>query len=188
MSDPTNSTLSNLILTSIPQSTWNWKTVGGVQLVAADVAVLDKSLLSTTLLTNRQLRKNQSNSMMANMARADSLFAFVLFLTGYWNTNAGLCPFGELGCRFHIVSAMSVVKLIRVGFPLTSDKILKPISMGNGRECIVICLFSIGMKQLFPPIIYLVCTTFMNVTSTLCFILIQFVTVVKATGLVMCVV
>ena len=156
--------------------------------MVADVAVLDKSLLSTTLLTNRLLRKNPSNIIMANMARADSLFAFVLFLTGYWNKNAGLCPFGELRCRFHIVSAMSVVKLIHVGFPFTSDKILQPISTGNGRECIVICLFSSGMKHLFPPIIYLVCTTFMNVTSTLCFILIQFVTVVEATGLVMCIV
>ena len=69
----------------------------------AAVAVLGNTRVVCTLLTNRQLRKDPHNLLMANLAMADGLFAVVLFFTGYWNTTAGLYPFGELAGRFHIV-------------------------------------------------------------------------------------
>ncbi|KAI0221964.1 hypothetical protein LSAT2_026780, partial [Lamellibrachia satsuma] len=138
MTESANATLSDLILTSIAQSASYWKTVDGVQLVAASVAVIGNTLVGINLLTNRQLRENTNNIMMTNLAMANGLVASALFLTGYWNTIAGLYPFGELACRFHIVfavsssqassnilAAKSVVKFIRVGFPFASDQMLQ---------------------------------------------------------------
>ena len=207
MTESANATLSNSILASITQSASYWKAVGGVQLVAASVAVIGNTIVGITLLTNRHLRENPNNIMMANLAMADGLFAFVLFFTGYWNTTAGFFPFGELACRFHIVfavsssqvsnnvlAAMSVVKFIHVGFPFTSDQMLQPIVI---RALVVICwlppfiwnigicLFSLGMKQFFPRICYPVYAVFVNFVSMMCFFLVQFVTVVVAMGLIL---
>ena len=144
---------------------------------------------------------------MANLAMADGVFAFALFFSGYWNTTAGLYPFGELACRFHItfylsstqvsnniLAAMSVVKFIHVGFPFSSDTILQPVVIGA--VCmlcwlppfiwnVVIAVFSVGQTELFKLICYAEYTTFVNLFTILFFFLVQFVTVVIATGLVL---
>ena len=175
--------------------------------MVAAVAVLGNTLVSFSLLTNRQLRQDPNNILMANLAMADGLFAVVLFFTGYWNTTAGLYPFGELACRLHMVfavsssqasnnilAAMSVVKFIRVGFPFTSDTILQPVVIGAVcATCwlppfvwnFAIGIFSIGQLQFDISVCYAAYVDYVNGISALCFFLVQFVTVVVATGLVL---
>ena len=146
-----NATLYDAISAAIPESEVYWKTIGGIQIVIAAVAVVGNTLVGCTLLTNRQLRKNPNNILMANLAMADGVFAVVLFFMGYWNTTAGLYPFGELACRLHMVfavsssqvsnnilAAMSVVKFIHVSFPFTSDTILQLARRYRGVLCDVL--------------------------------------------------
>ena len=199
--------MSDIILASIPKHEVYWKTVGAIQILVAAVAVLGNTLVVCTLLTNQKLRKDPHNLLMANLAMADGLFAVVLFFTGYWNTTAGLYPFGELACRFYIVfylsssqvsnnilAAMAVVKFIHVGFPFTTDTILQPVVIGA--VClvcwlppfiwnVVITVFSFGQTELFIFICYAVYTTFVNLFTILFFFLVQFVVVAVATGLVL---
>ena len=195
------------ILASVHKTEVYWKTVGGIQIVMAAVAVLGNTLVRFSLLTNRQLRKDPNNILIANLAMADGVFAFVLFFTGYWNTTAGLYPFGELACRLHMVfsvsssqasnnilAAMSVVKFIRIGFPFSSDTILQPVVIGAVcATCwfppfvwnIAIATFSIGQLQFVLSVCYAAYVDYVNGISALCFFLVQFVTVVIATGLVL---
>jgi hypothetical protein len=207
MEQSRNATLLDAISAALPETEVYWQTVGGIQIVIATVAVAGNTLVGCTLLMNRQLRKNPNNILMANLAMADGLFAVVLFFTGYWNTTAGLYPFGELACRLHIVfavsssqasnnilAAMSVVKFIRVGFPFTSDTILQPVVIGAVcATCwlppfvwnFAIGIFSIGLLQFDISVCYAAYVDYVNGISALCFFLVQFVTVVVATGLVL---
>ena len=202
-----NATLYDAISAAIPESEVYWKTIGGIQIVIAAVAVVGNTLVGCTLLTNRQLRKNPNNILMANLAMADGVFAVVLFFMGYWNTTAGLYPFGELACRLHMVfavsssqvsnnilAAMSVVKFIHVGFPFSSDTILQPVVIGAVcATCwfspfvwnIVITIFSVGQLQLVVSLCYPVYTDIVNILGLLGFFFVQLVTVVIATGLVL---
>ncbi|KAI0235253.1 hypothetical protein LSAT2_014232 [Lamellibrachia satsuma] len=205
MKNSTDNSLTDTILAS--HSTTYWKITGGVLIGMASIAVLCNALVGCTLLTNRQLRKDPNNVLLANLAVADGLFACALVFIGYWNTTAGLYPFGTLSCRFHtlfmvsssqasnnILAAMSAVKLIHVGFPFTSEKIMQPIVIG---ALCVMCwlppfiwnsatfLFSFGMKQFLMPICYPVMATIINYTNTLCFFFAQLITIVIATGLVL---
>ena len=173
----------------------------------AAVAVVGNTRVGCTLLTNRQLRKNPNNILMANLAMADGVFAVVLFFTGYWDAAAGVYPFGELACRLHLVfavsssqvsnnilAAMSVVKFIHVGVPFSSDTILQPVV--SGAVCamcwlppffwnIAIVIFSVGQLQLVVSICYPVYTDIVNILGLLGFFFVQFVTVVIATCLVL---
>ncbi|KAI0225245.1 hypothetical protein LSAT2_023880 [Lamellibrachia satsuma] len=207
MADSTNANLTKEILASMPVSLTFWRTIGGLQIVMASVGFFGNTLVGITLLSNRQLRKNPNNILLASLAVADSIFASGLFLIGYWNTTAGLYPFGEIACRFHIVfavsssqasnsilAAMSVVKFIHVGFPFASEKILQPMFIG---VLVVICwlppfvwnggmiLFDIGMQQFIPQLCYPIYTIFVSFMNIICFFLVQFITVVVATGLVL---
>ena len=184
-----------------------WQIVGGLQLTVAAVGVLGNTLVGTTLLTNRQLRKNTNNIIMANLAMADCMFATVLFFTGYWNITSPIYPFGDIACRFHmlflvassqasnnILAAMAVIKYIHVAYPFTSDTMLRPVVVGavcatcwlipmtwNG----VISLFSVGIELFLPSICYPVYTVFVSVMNTFCFFLIQFIIIVAATVLLL---
>ncbi|KAI0221966.1 hypothetical protein LSAT2_026782 [Lamellibrachia satsuma] len=207
MADSTNANLTKEILASMPVSLTFWRTIGGLQIVMASVRFLGNTLVGITLLSNRQLKKNPNNILMANMAIADGIFASWLILTGYWNIKVGVYPYGTLVCRFHmlftvsssqissnILAAMSVVKFIHVGFPFASEKILQPMFIG---VLVVICwlpplvwnggifLLDIGMQQFIPLLCYPIYTIFVISMNTICFFLVQFVTVVVATGLVL---